>query len=275
MPKNLIKQLQLYFSGIPQKADGTSGEGILVDYNTYVMTRKEKLKYLFLAAAALCFTGYLFFNNVFISCLFAAGAFLYPSHKARELAESRQAELSVQFKDSLQCLSTSLGAGKSLESAFKASLNDLRFLYPHEDAPIIREYEYICRRLELNESLENALFDFARRSGLEDIQNFAEIVAICKKSGGNLIQVIKNTTAIMTDKIEIVQDIALLLARQKYEQRVLNIMPVVFIAVIRYGGAGYMDSLYSSVQGYLLMAVALGILAASYAVSRKITNIRV
>jgi tight adherence protein B len=52
-------------------------------------------------------------------------------------------------------------------------------------------------------------------------------------------------------------------------------MPVVFVALIKFGGSGYMDSLYSSAGGYLLMSLALVIIAVSVVISRKIFEIRV
>lgn len=165
--------------------------------------------------------------------------------------------------------------GRSLESAFKTALNDLRVLYPDENTYIIKEFGYICRKIELNEPVETALLDFAERSGLEDIKNFAEVMVICKRTGGNLVQVVKNTSAILSDKIEISQEIELLLTKQKYEQKILNIMPIVFIGLVKFGGSGYMDSLYTSIKGYLLMALALGILIAASVVSKKIFDIKV
>jgi len=46
----------------------------------------------------------------------------------------------------------------------------LCILYPDPDTYIIREVEYIVRRLEMNETIEDALEDLAKRSHLEDIQ---------------------------------------------------------------------------------------------------------
>lgn len=247
----------------------------LTDYNVYIMDKRKKLKYTVIAAFALFLPAILFFDNIVIAALIALGSIFYPKYKAGELLIKRKAELNLQFKDALYSLSSSLGVGRSLESSFKCVLSDLRMLYPADDTHIIRELMFICRSIELNEPVENALADFAQRSGLEDVKNFADVVMVCKRTGGNLVQVAKNSAAIIGDKIEISQDIELLLSRQKYEQKILNIMPVVFVALIRYGGSGYMDALYSSIRGYLVIAVALAILAASHFVSKKILDIRV
>ncbi len=258
------------FTG-PYSQDGTG----LTDYNTYVLNRREKTKYLGLAGIVLFATGLVFFGNFLIAALLALGAVFYPRCKARDLAEKRKTELNLQFKNALYSLAASLSAGRALESAFRTALKDLRVLYPDEDTYIIREFTLICRRIELNEPVETALLDFAQRSGLEDIKNFAEVMVICKRAGGNLVQVVKNTSNIINEKIEISQDIELLLTKQKYEQKILNIMPVIFIGLIKFGGSGYIDSLYTTVRGYLLMALALAILAAAAFISRKIFELKV
>ncbi len=247
----------------------------LIDYNIYVMGNREKVKYIVAAAFVLSAVGFIFFNNLIIAAFFVLGSFLYPRYKSRDLIKKRKAELLLQFKDALYSLSSALNAGRSLESAFKAALHDLRVLYSDENTYIIKEFTYICRRIELNEPVETVLLDFAGRAGLEDIKNFSDIVVICKRTGGNLIQVMKNTSGIIRDKIEISQDLDLLLAKQKFERKILNIMPVVFIALIKFGGSGYMNSLYATVKGYLLMAAALCVLVVSYFVSRRILDIEV
>ncbi len=251
------------------------GGSILTDYNDYAMDRREKVRYTAGAAAALFGLGLIFFGSIAIAVVFSLGSFMYPQYKAKELREKRKTELSSQFKDALYCLSSALGAGRSLEGAFRAALDDLRILYPDCNTHILKEFARICRRIELNEPAEDALLNFAERSGVEDIRDFAEVMQTCKRTGGNLVQVARNTSAIISDRIEIRQEIELLLSKQKFEQKVLNIMPVVFIALIRFGGSGYMDSLYTSPLGYLLMFGALSILAVSAVISKKVLDIRV
>ena len=127
----------------------------------------------------------------------------------------------------------------------------------------------------MNEPVEKALADFGRRSHIEDIINFADVISICKRTGGNLVSVVKNTSGAISGKIEVEQEIELILAGRRYEQKVLNVMPLVFIGLVNLGGSGYTDALYSSFSGYLLMALSLGILAASYLFSKRIMDIKV
>lgn len=269
--KKYFDKIMSFRSGSEPAAES----GCLVDYSVYVMSRREKEKYTAMAAGGLFIIAFVFFQNVWIAALFSLGGLFGPGCMVRELVKKRKKELSLQFKDALYALSSALGSGRSVESAFRAALNDLRIIYPDENAYIITEFSYICRRIELNEPVEKALADFGRRSQIEDIINFADVIAICMRTGGNLVSVVKNTSGAISGKIEVEQEIELILAGRRYEQKVLNVMPLVFIGLVNFGGSGYTDPLYSSLTGYLLMALSLGILAASYLFSKRIMDIKV
>lgn len=250
-------------------------KGFRVDYHIYEMGRGERTRYIVLAALALFAVSFVFFQSLTLSFLFSLGCFFYPKYKVKDLVRKRKSELNNQFKDALYALSSALGAGRSMEMAFKSALSDLRIIYPDEKTYIIQEFQYICRRIEMNDPVEKALADFGRRSHIEDIINFADVVMICMKTGGSLVNVVKSTSGAISDKIEIEQEIDMILSGKKYEQKLLNIMPLVFIGLINLGGSGYTDPLYKSATGYLLMALSMGILVAAYFISRRIMDIKV
>jgi len=175
----------------------------------------------------------------------------------------------LQFKDLLYSISASLTAGKSVETAFKEALNDLCILYPDPDTYIIREVEYIVRRLEMNETIEDALEDLAKRSHLEDIQNFTDVFKTCKRTGGNLVNVIRNSTNIINDKIEIKEEINTLLAAKKFEQKVLSVMPFIMILILSLTTEDYMAPVFDTIVGRIVMTFAIIIIAIGYFVSRK------
>lgn len=247
----------------------------VVDYRVYKMSSVEKAWYILQAAAFLFVIGCIFFGNVPLALMMSLGSFWYPRYKIIELVKRRQQELNLQFRDCLYSLASALNVGLALENAFKAAYKDLQVIYCDDNIHILRELMLINRRLEINEPIEFCLADLAERSGLEDIRSFVDTVIICKRCGGNLVEVTKSSSNIIRDKIDICNEIKVSLSRQKYEQKILNIMPVVFIGLMKFGGGGYMDPLYSSFKGYLLMTAALMILGSSYIISQKIFNFKV
>lgn len=251
--------------------------GIIVikDYDVYMMDTREKMICIIKAAAVLFLIGYLFFNHLLIALMISMLSFFYPSQRVKAIVTQRKTDLTLQFKDALYSISSSLSAGRSLENALLSALKELQILYPDHQAYMIEELEYICHKLKVNVPIESLLLDLANRTKSEDIRYFAEVTSICKKSGGNLVEIMRNTAVVIREKIEIKQEIEGILARQKYEQKILMIMPFIFIGLLRYGSSGYLDPLYASWSGYLIMGTALLILILSYAMSRKILDIRV
>lgn len=103
----------------------------------------------------------------------------FPFFRRKALCEKRRHQLLLEFKESLSILSSFLSAGYSTENAFRASIPELRSLFS-DKAMIVQEFEAIAHGLRLNRTIEELLSDFAYRSGLDDIANFAEIFTVAK-----------------------------------------------------------------------------------------------
>jgi len=244
------------------------------DYNRYRLSNAEKARYFFPALIFTALAGYMFFKNVYICIPLCGISVFYPLFKKKDLKIKRKKMMGIQFRDALYSISTSLSAGKSVENAFKSVSGDLQLLYPEKDTFIIKEFDLIHRKLEMNGSLEDALFNFSARAGIEDIRSFADIFMICKNSGGNLVEVIKCTSNIISQKIEVENEIEILIAEQKFSQKILNAAPFGLLALLLAGSPEYIAPLYSP-RGNLVMLVVLAILLASSLISSKITDIKV
>jgi tight adherence protein B len=247
----------------------------MTDYNTYSMSITERILYTAIAAAVIFVIAYVFYRSVVLSALLTPFGLLYPRVKKRDIIEKRRKELNIQFKDMLYSLSSSLSAGKTVEAAFREAGKDLSVLYHDHSAYILVEVEGIVNKLNMNETIESALLDFAKRSGLEDVNNFANVFSICKRSGGNIAEVIKNTSSIINDRIEVGQEIDIMIAERKFEQKVLNVIPILMIVLLSASAPDYMYPIFNTAAGRLIMTVAIILLAAAWFISDKVSNIKV
>lgn len=247
----------------------------MIDYNIYKMTSTEKLVSILTAAAIIFIAGYVFYRSIVLSLLLTPISFLYPQNKVRAIIRKRKEELNLQFREALYSVSSSVSAGKSIESAFKNALKDLALQYPDPETYIIRELEYINRKIEMNETIEDALADFAERSHIEDIRNFADVFAICKRTGGNLIHVIKNTADIITEKIDIKQEIKIMLTEKRLEHKVLNLMPVMIVLLLSTSADEFMKPVFTEPLGRAAMTAAIFLFGIAYLISGKIMDIEV
>lgn len=244
-----------------------------IDYNIYIMTGKEKLFYISIAAAGVYILVFIFFRNHAFSALLTPLALMYPRIRTEEIIKKRKNELNMQFKDLLYCLSSSLSAGKSIEMSFKDALRDLAILYSADES-IIKEIECIVRKIEMNETVESVLDNFSKRAHIDDIDNFVDVFQTCKRTGGNIVEIIKNTSNIINDKIEIQQEIDTMLAERKLERKILNLVPILLIVVLSVSAYDYMEPVFNTFTGRVVMSISIVLLTVSYLISKRIMDIK-
>lgn len=243
-------------------------------YDSYTMNARERILYTTAAAAVIFAVAYIFYRSFILSAFLTPLALLYPRIRTREIIRRRKKELNIQFKDMLYSLSSSLSAGKTVESAFREALKDLTVLYPEPSAFILAELGRIISRLDMNEPLEFALQDFAGRAGLEDVDNFVNVFNISKRSGGNLAEVIRNTSSIINDRIEVAQEVDTMLAERKFERKVLNVIPILMILLLSLSAPDYMAPVFNTLVGRITMSGSIVLLLTAWLISAKIIDIK-
>ncbi|NOU96934.1 pilus assembly protein TadB [Paenibacillus sp. LMG 31456] len=238
------------------------------------MTSGQILISVIAAGSCLGIVGYVFYKHIIGALLLSLVGLYYPVIRRKELIRKRKNQLQLQFKQALASISSSLGAGKSVETAFQEALLDLRLLYPDPRTLIVKELETINRRILNGETIENTLKDLSDRSNLEDIQQFTEVFMTCKRTGGNLVHVIRRTASIIQEKLDIQQDIQVMMSQKRFESKVLAFAPLIVIGVLSFSSPDYMEPMYQG-AGYLIMTVSLLILIGCFAVTKMIMNIKV
>jgi tight adherence protein B len=246
----------------------------LVEYDEYHLSGKERWAAILMLAIPMVIVGYIFYKSIVIALILSSVGLLYPKFRRQHLIRIRKNKLNVQFKQALSCLSSALSAGKSVETAFQEALEDLRVLYPDPTCFIVSEFGIICRRLENGEPIEAAILDFSKRANLEDATSFADVFVTCKRTGGNLVEVMKRTSAMIGEKLEIKQDISVMIAQKKFESRVLLLAPIFIVAILSFSSPEYMEPLYKGI-GFVIMTVCLALLLGCYYFTQKIMNIKV
>ena len=258
-----------------EKPETVEREDGLTDYDVYEMGRQEKLLNLFLAAAVLFAVGYVFYHSKILSALLMLFALKWPKIRTRQIIEKRKKQLTLQFKDMLYSLASALAVGKSVESGIQDTLQDLKVIYPDPQTDILVEMEYILRGIGMNNTIEEMFGQFAERAHLEDIDNFVDIFVTCKRTGGDLMEVMRSTSNTIGEKIEVKQEIETTISGKKYEFQFMMVLPVILVLFLTVTSGDYMAPVFTEIVGRLAMTGAIVIFAAAYCVGSKIMNIQV
>lgn len=245
----------------------------LTDYDVYVMSRQEKTFTMIAAAVILFGVGYVFYHNVILSALLSLFCVKIPKIRTAQIIDKRKNQLTIQFKDMLYSLSSALSVGKSVETGIRDSLQDLRVIYPDPNTDILLELEYILRGIGMNNTIEDMFTQFAERAHLEDVDNFVDIFVTCKRTGGNLIEVMRSTSNTIGEKIEVKQEIQTMISGKKYEFNFMMILPVIMVEFLTLTSGDYMDPVFTTVPGVLAMTVSIAIFGLAYVIGVRIMKI--
>ncbi len=222
--------------------------------------------------AVLALIAYVFYRSSVAFFLMLPLLLLYIVVERRRMAEKRKKDLMLQFRELMHAIIAGLQAGYSIENAFLHAYDDMRLLYGR-NAQISRELQLINRELKNNVNLEDVLDDWAKRSHVQDITDFAEVFRIAKRSGGDLPGILHNAADLIGERIEVEREITTLIASKKMEQSIMNLVPFGIILYIDASSPGFFDPLYHNAFGIALMTVLLAVYAAAYLLARKILKI--
>lgn len=200
--------------------------------------------------------------------------YFYIKSRRRSLIKERKWKLNLEFKDGILALSAALEAGYSAENAIEEARKDLMHIYL-EGAMIMQEFTYMSNQLRMNVTVEKVLEDFAVRSQVEDILSFSEVFTTAKRTGGDLINVIKLTGNIINDKIEVKREIITLITAKRMEANLMKGIPLFILIYLSLSSPGFLDPLYHNAFGIIVMTVLLILYLAAYLIIEHIVAIEV
>ena len=245
-----------------------------MDYEVYRLGKREWLLYGSQGVGYLALLDFVFYRSAALFAVLAPMGICYPLILRKDLKRRRKEALKLQFKDAILSAASGLNAGYSVENAFAAALEEMDRLYG-KDSMISQELRLILAKTRMNRAFGEALEDFARRSGLEDIQSFASVYATIEGKSSRADEIIRETQTVIADKMEIEMEIDTLMAAAKNEVNIMLFMPLVILLVIGYAGAGFMDAIYTEPVGRLVATGGLIVFLISYCLARKFSSVKI
>ena len=261
------------------------------NYHVYNMPLLEKILTFAVAFAAGAAVGFLFYGgigkdefgeptnvtrvlNILIPSIVGvvAGLLFVPS-RTKSIVKKRQKELGHQFRDMLDALNVSIGSGKNVTDSFFAVYEDLKIQY-ESDAFILKELEVILSGIQNNIAIEDLLADFGKRSNVEDIKSFADVFKISYRKGGNIKDIIRNTHSIISDKMEISEEIETLVSSNRLEQKIMIVLPIGLIAVIKMMSPEFAAN-FVTPTGLISTTISIIIYVIAYFIGKSVLDIKI
>lgn len=218
--------------------------------------------------------AWLFYESLAAFFLLIPAGVWYFLHWEESCIRRKKQEFTGQFREAIQSISASMRVGYSVENAVKEAKKDLSILYP-EDTAIQREFTHMVRQIYLQIPMEKIMEEWSERVDQEDVRNFVNVFVTAKKSGGNMLGIIRTSADRIRDKLEISAEIDTMLAARKYEFKVMAAIPFGMIAYMKASFPEFMGILYGNLPGAGVMSVCLAIYFGAFVLGEKIVNIEV
>ena len=217
---------------------------------------------------------YVFYGTFIIAPVFFPVWFLYMRDWIADTEGKKEQQFRMQFRDSIQEMSAVLKAGYSVENAIREVNRELIPLYD-KDTRIRKEYNLMTHQIDMKMPASEVLEKFAERTGQEDVEDFVNVFAAAKKSGGDSITIIRNSVRIISGKIDTEKEIQTMIASKKLEFDIMCVVPFVIILYMKLTFGEFLRVLYGNAAGMIIMTVCLCVYLAAYRIGRKIIRIEV
>lgn len=156
-----------------------------------------------------------------------------------------------QLIEALELASRSLRAGHPVLAAFRVAADET-------PPPVGQVFAEICQQQELGASQEDALRSAAAKCRSTDMTLLATSVVIQLRSGGNLADMMERLALVIRDRMRLSRRVRVLTAQTQLSKRMLLGLPFVVFFVLQVISATYMEPLYVTAAGQMLLGAAAG-----------------
>jgi tight adherence protein B len=182
---------------------------------------------------------------------------------------TRQRKLfAEQLPDNLQVLASALRAGHSFIGALSVVVNDA-------PEPARSEFQRVVADEQLGVPLDEAMHVVVERMESAELEQVALVAALQRETGGNTAEVLDRVTDTIRERFELRRTVQTLTAQGRMSRWVLTFLPLFLLLAITLINPGYMNVMYDSTIGRVLLVLAGISVVGGSLVIKRIVNIKV
>jgi tight adherence protein B len=156
--------------------------------------------------------------------------------------------LERQLVDALGIAARALRAGHPLLGAFQLISEEI-------DEPLKDIFTRICQEQMLGLDLKESIQKVARSSYNPELKFFATAVAIQLQSGGNLADLMDSLASVIRARMKLNRRVRVMTAQTQFSKRLLIALPIVMFFFLDISNPQYMEPLYTTTTGRLMLLV--------------------
>lgn len=211
-------------------------------------------------------------GNTFVGLLAAIFSvligFKIPRPFIEFLLKSRTRKLNIQLVDGLTLMANSLRSGLSL-------MQTLQIVVEEMPDPLSQEMNLILSEQRMGVPVEKSFQNFAARMKTEDVEMFVTSVIVLRETGGNLAETFDTIVHTIRERLKLENKISAITAQGVWQGRILTLAPFVLMLGLNAIDPSHMQPLFTTLPGYILLAIMLILIGVGALMIKKIVTIRI
>jgi tight adherence protein B len=188
--------------------------------------------------------------NLLIAAAAAVVMALIPLIYLRARAQSRRSKLSEQLPDAIDLMVAVLRSGHSVPESVRAVAYEI----PN---PCGEEFREILQRMNLGQSLCEALVSSTRRFRSFELDLIRRAVGIQAEVGGSLAELFEATNSTLRGRLKLARQLKVITAQSRLSAYIVGCLPLVLAVALNALSPGYLQVLVDDPTGRALLALAL------------------
>lgn len=142
--------------------------------------------------------------------------------------------------------------------------------------PVASEFGEVFKQQNFGLPLREALLEMLDRVPSQDLRVLVTAILVQRETGGNLVEVLDRTVAIIRERLRIHGDIRIQTAQGRMTGWILSLLPIIMLVLINMVNPGYSHILLVNPTGRKLLYVGVGLIAlGSFSIHRIVNGIEV
>lgn len=221
---------------------------------------------LLIAFAAFAIGQVVFESLVLAIALTVASPFLVKMY-VNIMTKRRRERFENQMAETMTLFSSALKSGMNVPTALANVAQEM-------EAPMGEELARIVNETRLGRDLVEGMLETAQRMDSKDFGWVSEAIAIQRESGGRLSEILDRVTETIAERNELRQKIQSLAAEGKMSGYVLMALPIAVGAGYSVMNPAYMEPLYTTLTGKLILAASGVLYVLGYFWMSKVTKVK-
>ncbi len=198
----------------------------------------------------------------------AAVAGMLPFLVLRVKRDRRLFSFNQKLPEALDLMSRALRAGHAVSAA-------IEIVAAEGPEPVRSEFDEVHKQQNFGIPNRDALLQLGRRVPSTDLQVVITAILVQKETGGNLVDILERTTAVLRDRQRIQGQLRVHTAQGRLTGWILCLLPFIMFCLISLANPGYSTMLVHDPAGRKLAYAGICMMAMGGLLIRKIVRIRV